>query len=331
MFITKSSSARSLLSFTNALSPMKKGRPSTGANVCFTILNMRIVWYHLSKGIQDERFWTPETALTLVGNSKWFWALLCYIINELNNLSWHLQDKIKDRQALEEYIRTNSTPVLHLVLCSLSRRLILFLCQVLYKQFLTTNKKLQVLRQQQGDKALFENEANRKWTIFMNIYKQCPLVHAVIQEKSAMAIWLGQIDAAVNQCYGAANRDERGRTEAAMLVRGTIPEQLFPAVSVLFESLTRLQTQTDYDAGLLYRYDTAWLGLGPYTSKKVIDVLKKKEMMRASEVKYCPRCGSVSEEYGPEYPPPFWLHQSLKHCMCGVLWAFSKGEREDEV
>jgi hypothetical protein len=59
VFIGKTSSARQSLSFHNALSPVTKGQRSVGADLCWIVLNLRIVWYHLSRGINDENNWRP--------------------------------------------------------------------------------------------------------------------------------------------------------------------------------------------------------------------------------------------------------------------------------
>jgi hypothetical protein len=326
---------------------MIKGQRGVGADICWVILNLRTVWTILSFGMRSENDWRPDIALSLAGNTKYFWTTVAHIINELSNISYHLKANLKDRAALEEFIHTKHTPALHLLLCSLPRRILRFFCGVIHKQYLATTKKLSALRPPDQTPPK-DTPQLRQWQQFMNIYKQCPLLALTLHEKSPFDAWLMRIDQSVAECYGTTSRDERQKIEAGMLVRGTVPQLLMPAVSVIFETLEGLQRF--YDPGQLYRFDTSSLGLalqpssgssgagGPAAAaavaggkrKRTYDVIKKTELVSHTPIKMCPRCGSVTEEYEPGDAMPFWLQMHAKLCACGVLWAVASGDGGEE-
>ncbi|KAK5012502.1 Mediator of RNA polymerase II transcription subunit 16, partial [Cryomyces antarcticus] len=231
-----------------------------------------------------------------------------------------------------------NTPGLVLIFSSIPRCLFRFILPYLITLFKQSHEA-------QSPSCLFIKTVKQRqiWKTLLAQFDSMPFQLAHFQNL------LNEVDTAVRSAYAAAGilaEPQRHAVEKAMLIDGTIPAVLAPAVQRLLQPdvfLDALVRESSFSALDILFYDTAWLGLHDepsHTKKRMFDVLKKTPLPEGTMARKCTRCGSLMEELpSPPQgstqaqptlvePPriPNWIVANQRTCICGNHWVLAKWE-----
>jgi hypothetical protein len=306
---------------------------------------------------------------------KWALDILTYCIQEIFDMNYALGDKANDLEAIKQWsksfssvkyhiisantksppkVNTNSSPVLHLCLCSMPR---FFL-----RNFISSLRKLYNMGRENVKKSATTSTTNgttsgsapqsaapggggsgsdqarhQVWMRFVQSFAPSPIM-MLLMNSTALDEYFKEIDALVRADYEAAKVDgsgPRGDIERAMFVRADVPDILRNSVckGVLANAA---QLAESVQPGSLYKADIGWLGLTDESmwaegKDVVVDVIRKWPLggMTGKKIKRCPRCRSVSEELeiGSQHAPFLgWLVQAMRQCVCTNSWILHEEE-----
>lgn len=291
------------------------GERNFAAQYAFSILNLRTAGTALAStcGRSDAKAISPEAVHFVRGLVRWNMDLLVFIVNTIVTIKRGIQPGSSPKEAIEKLISTNGTPALHLLLCSFSRALVRFQTIWIVKYFQCLQGIIPRTR------SLIERQEMEA------VYTLASQLPFKLQQFEAM---VAEFDLAVRQAYTKAtlSADRRSELEINMMVEGTIPAELEPAVNSLFETILPKLTET-IDLGKLHFYDTSFLQLWNnrrQSSGRAIDVLRKVQIPHGATLRVCRRCGSETEDMSPEKlrSEPFagWFQHTQRHCVCMNYW-----------
>lgn len=118
---------------------------------------------------------------------------------------------------------------------------------------------------------------------------------------------------------------ERKDIEKKMLISGSVPPQLWPAIESLLTKTLR-SLRGDINRAALYFHDISWIGLSDdkasdrWRKEHRLDIVRKIEVPTRAKVKRCTRCCSVMEDSAPQKGTTGWLVNLWRNCVCGNWW-----------
>ena len=118
---------------------------------------------------------------------------------------------------------------------------------------------------------------------------------------------------------------ERKEIEKRMLISGSVPLQLWPAIESLLTKTLKSVSEGINRAGLFF-HDISWIGLSDdkasdqWRKEHRLDIVRKIEMPRRAKVRRCTRCCCVMEDSAPVKGTTGWLVNMWRSCVCGNWW-----------
>ncbi|PYI12583.1 mediator of RNA polymerase II transcription subunit 16 [Aspergillus sclerotiicarbonarius CBS 121057] len=335
-YIPKCLSIQAALGFTDKYKPR-----SFASSVSWSILQLRHAsilypfFFQYNKGIQAEPH-DPDVLRMVLGNTKWALDFSLYILNELFDLADEFENLSADQEAFSQKLKTTNSVALIILLSSMSRAFLRFICRGLRGIHAGYNAPLA------GDSRI-------QYAEICQALDTCP-ARIDVYEK-----FLAGVDSAVRHAYhGAGFGDaERPGPEKELLVNARIPPVLVTAVSTILRQ-TVPGIKSDVDRMAIYLGDYGWLGFGSdrrsewYRRTREVDIIKKTPIRMtvspdaiASQVaklkqgilrRRCVRCCGVTEgSYPPRSVLAFRMIFKLGHlrsCICGGMWTLESGLNE---
>ncbi|KAJ9358238.1 hypothetical protein DTO027B9_2429 [Paecilomyces variotii] len=331
------------LSVQAALGFKEYSKPRTlPAAVPWSILHLRhasvlfAYFFQYNKGAREAEPHDPDVLRMILGNTKWALGFANYILDELFDLQDEFQSVFSDQEAFAQKVKSASSLSLLILLCSMSRAFLRFICRGLrgvYAGFAAAHS--------------LSGEARVVYAEICRAISASP-VRIDVYEK-----FLAGVDSAVRHAYqGAGFGDaERPAPEKELLTNARIPAVLVPAVATLLRQ-TLPSIKPEIDRMGLYLADYSWLGIGYdrrtelYRRSREVDILKKVPLRTsptdtadqngdsnrgksAIPRRRCTRCGEVSGDVTP--PRSFlWFRLVaklgiLRSCLCGGMWTLEPG------
>ncbi|KAJ5656015.1 hypothetical protein N7507_007965 [Penicillium longicatenatum] len=294
---------------------------------------------HGNKGQSEAH--DPEILQMLLGNIKWVLDFTHFILSEAFDLADEFDVLFTDQEAFTQKLRTVNSVSLIVLLSSMSRAFLRFICRGLrgvLGGFTQTNP------------ASIPSASRVYYTEICQILQSSP-VRIDIYEK-----FLAGVDSAVKHAYqGSGFGDaERPGPEKELLVNARIPPVLVTAVATLLrQTVPSMKSEINRKDILLGDY--SWLGFGTdartamYRRQREVDILKKVPLrpplvvgrngrvIQQQKKRRCVRCGEVSGDVAlPKSLPYFKMIAKLnllRCCPCGGLWMLESepGERANNV
>lgn len=292
------------------------GQRNLAGQYAYAVLNLRHISTALvhTVSVKDVNRVSTEAVHSLRPLVRWSIDLIIYIVSTLLDVKRTLKSNTSKsaKQAFEDLISKTSSPAIHLLLCSFSRAL-------LRLQVSWIGKYLQVSHQV-GPRA--QSVAERLDIAAM--YERTATLPVKLHQVETM---LGEFDSAVRSAYNPATlpADRRSEIEISMICDGVLLQELEPALNGLMETMLPKLAETA-DQSSLYFWNTERLQLGNSKPRMIgeprWDVIRKVELKKGMQVRYCRRCGSEMEDLSVERPRemPLWLLQAQKHCICMNYW-----------
>ncbi|KAJ1714501.1 mediator of RNA polymerase II transcription subunit 16 [Aspergillus flavus] len=305
------------------------------SNVPWTILQLRhasvlyaLFLQYLKGGVQAEPP-DADAIRILLGNTKWALDLLHYVLNDLLDLADDLESLLSDQEAFAQKLKTISSLPLIILLSSMSRAFLRFICRGL--RGIQAGYATAPLT---GDAGVY----------YAEIYRTLDTspVRIDVYEKL-----LAGVDSTVRHVYHGAGfgDNERPGPEKELLVNGRIPPVLLTAVSTILRQ-TVPALKPDIDRMAIYMGDYSWLGLGSdrraelYRRTRDVDIIKKIPFRSTASAgsdetqsgKHNPsqvrrRCVRCCEIMCGAYPPRPQLSSRMmyklgyvRYCICGGGW-----------
>ncbi|KAJ5898231.1 Mediator complex subunit Med16 [Penicillium tannophilum] len=295
---------------------------------------------HGNKGQSEAH--DPEILQMLLGNIKWVLDFTHFILSEAFDLADEFDALFTDQEAFTQKLKTVNSVSLVLLLSSMSRAFLRFICRGLrgvLGGFTQTNP------------ASLPSASRVYYTEICQILESSP-VRIDIYEK-----FLAGVDSAVKHAYqGSGFGDaERPGPEKELLVNARIPPVLVTAVvTLLRQTVPSMKAEINRKDILLGDY--SWLGFGSdartamYRRHRDVDILKKVPLrpplavgrngrvIQQQRKRRCVRCGEVSGDVAlPKSLPYFKMIAKLnllRCCPCGGLWMLEAepgGERGNNL
>ncbi|TKA72537.1 hypothetical protein B0A49_04231 [Cryomyces minteri] len=276
-FMVRVMSAQNTLGFTND----RKHQDPSG-KIAWMILNLRSVVLNLRFAVPPREPSPPDIVRSLLRVVKWTLDLMCYVFRIVLDL-WqhqrHADDKLLWRKKVSEW----NTPGLVIIFSSIPRCLFRFILPYLITLFKQSQEA-------QSPSCSFIKTVKQRqiWKTLLAQFDSMPFQLAHFQTL------LNEVDTAVRSAYAAGGilaEPQRHAVEKAMLIDGTIPTVLAPAVQRLLQPdvfLDALVQDPSFSALDILFYDTAWLGLHDepsHTKKRAFDVLKKTPLPEGTTVR----------------------------------------------
>ncbi|KAL8822394.1 MAG: hypothetical protein Q9191_006872 [Dirinaria sp. TL-2023a] len=314
-----------------------------------------ITMYGARKKVPDQQAPTDaeraEELRAVIGQISWFTSFMSFVVNQLFRLSPDDDDDNQNpltQPAIQSKVHSLSTPALSLLLISTSRLFLKYNCQTLRQYAFEANSF-------RG----YPSPLRDAYQTVISVLRDSP-VQLVQFEKM-----ITEVDTKIKEAYqsgsssssngGAGITDaERKNIEKEMLVSGTIPSVLMPAVTTLLTS-TVTTLREEIDVAELYFSDFSWLDLNnsepedsseteketathntdePRKKKKKkrrriekprVDSIRKVELKPGSKFKRCVRCCALigdDRQQQQQQQQPYAtrnqaLAQLLKTCLCG--------------
>ena len=271
-----------------------------------------------------------EELRAVMGQVSWFTSFMGFVVNELFRLSPD-DNNDNDKKPLtqpiiQSKVHTLSTPALSLLLIFTSRLFLKYNCRYLRQYALEANSF-------RG----YPGPLRDAYQTVISILRDSP-VQLVQFEKMIM-----ELESKIKEAYQGISDAERKNIEKEMLVSGTIPSVLMPAVTTLLTSIVA-SLREEVDVAELYFSDFSWLDLDDYggneeieiengnannpdsrrrkgrkrIEKPKIDTIRKVPLKPGVKIKRCIRCcalvGDAQQPYGTRNQA---LAQLLKNCLCG--------------
>jgi len=149
---------------------------------------------------------------------------------------------------------------------------------------------------------------------------------------------LSHVDTGIKTAYQTANlsAEDRSGLEKDMLIQGSIPALLTPAVKDLLTA-TITSLKSEINIAELYLTDTSALGLTADDNGKrwrrdhPMDAMRKVELRRegGTPIKRCAKCGNVTEDVQVGRGSNMAVVGLQRHCLCGGWWMV--GDEEEGV
>lgn len=129
--------------------------------------------------------------------------------------------------------------------------------------------------------------------------------------------------------------NERKDIEKNILISGTVPPKLWPAVESLLKKTLRTMG-ANVNRAELYFNDISWIGLSDdqasdqWRREHRLDIVRKVEVPKRVRIRRCTRCCSVMEDAAPPKGTTGWLVNMWRTCVCGNWWMDIEDKRKDE-
>ncbi|KAL8803476.1 MAG: hypothetical protein Q9182_003173 [Xanthomendoza sp. 2 TL-2023] len=274
------------------------------SKVAFAILQLRWAALTFAMGLKLN---PPETVRSFFGIFSWTLSLINFIMDELFTLSAEFDEHgPMNHELLEARIRAGNTPALALLFISQSR--------LLFKYNLRFVKGIHV-------EATQTRSHNPIWREIANMFSNSPVPPHQFEKV------LAEVESSVRSLY-ASNQipdSERRNIETNMLVSGTVPSKLWPAVeSLLTKTLKGMEG--DINRADLFFHDISWIGLSDdpasdqWRREHRLDIVRKIEVRKGLNVRQCTRCCAVMEDAAPPKGMVGWLVNMWRTCVCGNWW-----------
>ncbi|KAF2173213.1 hypothetical protein M409DRAFT_17158 [Zasmidium cellare ATCC 36951] len=293
---------------TNAVTGERDAR----AQFAFLLLNVRLTATSFAQAlsVKDHRVLPPEAINSLRGLVRWLTDLTIYIIKTLSAIKRNLQEGTTPKQALEQLAAKTGNALVYILMCSFTRVLLRFSIQLMGKYFglvqqIALPRARTVQERQELQSSLdHQNSIPFKLSDFEKV--------------------MTEFDQQIREIYtkGGVTPERRAEIEVSIMVDDKIPDELEPAINALVNTIVPKLIETS-DVGALYFWNTEWLGISSVKSASNLDVVRKLPIQPETPLRWCRRCGSVSEDYvGDERlrSLPAWMHHATRHCMCLNYW-----------
>ncbi|OQD89518.1 hypothetical protein PENANT_c002G09063 [Penicillium antarcticum] len=307
-------------------------RRNLTSSVPWAILQLRhssvlfAYFFQYNKGVQPETH-DPDVLRLVLGNAKWTLDFSHWLLNEIFDMADDFESVFNDQEAFTQKLKTSSSLPLLILLSSMSRAFLRFICRGLrgvHAGFATANPASLF-----GDSRIY-------FTEICQTIETSP-VRIDVYEK-----FLAGVDSAVKHAYqGAGFGDaERPGPEKELLVNARIPPVLISAVATLLrQTVPALKMEINRMA--IYLGDYSWLGFGNdsrtalYRKQRDVDILKKcplrPPLLLGSDGRVAPlkkrRCARCCEVSGDTSLPRSMLSFKmtaklglLRSCLCGGMW-----------
>ncbi|KAK0272609.1 Mediator of RNA polymerase II transcription subunit 16 [Friedmanniomyces endolithicus] len=288
-----------------------------GGQFAYVYLNMRLISVTLAQtfSTRDGALFSrsPNLVPSLIPLVTWVTDLIVFIIDSLAVVKRDLNPGSSAKEALEHMVAETGNPALHILLCSFPRVLLRTQTSAIaiYLKWIQTAKaRAQTLEHKQQMDAFCER------------VKNMPFAYNHFVEM------LMEFDAAVRSAYTEAGCSAEARVDAelAMMIEGTVPDALEPAVDTLMGVLLpRFEGQADM--GKVYFWHTEWLGIHgdrvPLEKSAVrYDALRKVRLTSDMKLRVCRRCGAEMEDLSQEAlrMAPDWVKHGQRQCFCQGYW-----------
>ncbi|EMD00384.1 hypothetical protein BAUCODRAFT_162532 [Baudoinia panamericana UAMH 10762] len=277
----------------------------------YVYLNMRLISMAFAQSFQASNR-TAELVHSLAGLVRWTNDLQFYMVDtllELHRLGIETgSEDVTTR--LSRTISETGNPTLHLLLCGFPRVLLRMQSAILPTYY----KWIQVTLQQSRELTIAQRQD------LEDLFQRAKDMPFLVNQFSELVT---DFDGAVRNAYQEAgtNSERRTELEISMMTEGTIPEELQPAVSALFQTiLPKLRENTD--EGKLYFWDTEWLGISTAVPEKQYDAIRKVPLTRGMKLRRCRRCGAEMGDIPADTnrQGPDWLRNTQRHCFCQGAW-----------
>ncbi|KAK0829182.1 Mediator of RNA polymerase II transcription subunit 16 [Friedmanniomyces endolithicus] len=283
----------------------------------YVYLNMRSISITLAQtfSTRDGTLFSrsPDLVPSLIPLVTWVTDVIIFIIDSLAVVKRNLQPGSSPKEALERLVAETGNPALHILLCSFPRVLLR----------MQTSAIAVYLKWIQVAKARAQTlEHKQQMDAFCEMVKNMPFAYNHFVEM------LTEFDAAVRSAYTDAgcSSEERVDVEFAMMIEGTVPDELESAVETLMGVLLpRFESQADM--GRLYFWHTEWLGIHgdhvPQGRTAVrYDAVRKVRLTSNMKLRVCRRCGSEMEDLSQEAlrVAPDWVKHGQRQCFCQGYW-----------
>ncbi|OAL70354.1 hypothetical protein A7D00_5320 [Trichophyton violaceum] len=322
-YILKCFSMQAALGFKNRLE-----RRNLAAAVPWLTLQLRqisiLLTYilHFNKAGADVECYDPETLRITLGNVKWALDLAKYIVDDLFEISDNLNSQSSSQDSGSSSGKLYESLSTILIISSIPRSFLRYICRGL--RGLTNG---------------FRNAMNLSNESYQ-IYSQ--MVTVITESALKVDVYeklLATVESDVKHAYQNAgfNNADRAAPERDLLINGSIPPVLQPAVTAI---LTKTVPMIRNEANPMYLFlqDYSWLGVGDdkradlFRHKYEIDILRKvlipldesRGAVRPS--RRCVRCCAISEEIPPKSMAAVKMLMRtavLRACTCGGMWSMS--------
>ncbi|KAL8696143.1 MAG: hypothetical protein Q9201_007803 [Fulgogasparrea decipioides] len=256
-----------------------------------------------------------EIVRSFFGIISWTLSLTNFVIDELFTLSNAAeQHGSMDQDVLEAKLSELNTPALALIFVSQSR----LLFKHLYRFF--RGLGAEVMQHRSHDPTW--RELGTMFTKSLVPFHQFEKVITDV-ENGIRNIYQS------NQFSDA----ERKEIEKNMLVSGSVPSRLWPAVEYLLTGTVKA-VREEVNVAELYFHDISWLGLSDdkasdqWRKRHRLDVIRKVELPRRARIRQCTRCCSIMENAAPPKGTAGWLVNMWRSCVCGNWWMSVKDDGE---
>ena len=144
---------------------------------------------------------------------------------------------------------------------------------------------------------------------------------------------IADVETSIRNVYSSSSvsENERKEIEKNMLISGTIPWQLMPAVESLLTATVN-SLKEEINVAELYFHDISWLGLSDdgasdqWRREHRLDIIRKVEVPKHAKVRQCTRCCSVVEDTAPPKGTAAWVVNMWRNCVCGNWWMSVRNE-----
>ncbi|EYE91177.1 mediator of RNA polymerase II transcription subunit 16 [Aspergillus ruber CBS 135680] len=295
-------------------------------------------FFQYIKGTQTDPH-DSDVLRMVLGNTRWVLDFSQYILNEVFDLADEFESVLSDQEAFTQKLKTTTSLPLIILLSSMSRTFLRFICRGLRGVHSGYNPSAANLA---GDSRIYYSET-------------CHLLDTSPVRIDVYEKFLAGVDSAVRHAYhGAGFGDtERPGPEKELLVNARIPPVLVNAVSAIFRSVVPA-VRGEVDRLAVYLGDYTWLGVGDdkrtevYRRTRDVDILKKIPLRvivpdagsrtntttptnddnkagAEQRIRRCIRCCEVSSDtHPPRSLPAFQMIARLgllRSCICGGMWA----------
>ncbi|KAL8968143.1 MAG: hypothetical protein Q9183_002598 [Haloplaca sp. 2 TL-2023] len=252
-----------------------------------------------------------ETVRSFLGIVSWTLSLMNFIIDELFTLSNATGDHgFSSHVLVEEEVNKRNTPALALIFVSQSR--------LLFKYLLRFIRNL-------GGEAMHYKTQDPTWREFGKMVWNSPV--PMQQYEKVIA----DVESNVRAVYDSnqVSDAERKELEKTMLITGSVPSKLWPAVESLLTK-TMSAVKEEVNTAELFFQDISWLGLsddgasGRWRKDNRLDVIRKVVLGKKVRVRRCTRCCSATEDSMPPKGTAGYLVNMWRSCVCGNWWMVTK-------
>ncbi|KAI4283090.1 MAG: hypothetical protein L6R38_002443 [Xanthoria sp. 2 TBL-2021] len=255
----------------------------------------------------EAEFSRTETVRSFFGIISWTLSLTSYIMDELLTLLTEVEeDGPISYDSIEARIQARNTPVLALLFVSQSR--------LLFRYNLLRFRNI-------NGEAIQSRPPNPTWRELRALFTRSPVPTQLFEKVIA------DVETSIRGIYESnqISDAERKDIEKKMLISGSVPPQLWPAIESLLTK-TLKSVRGDINRAALYFHDISRIGLSDdkasdcWRKEHRLDIFRKIEVPTRAKVKRCTRCCSVMEDLAPQKGTTGWLVNLWRTCVCGNWW-----------